>query len=500
MPTQTVTFSESTSSSRSQIVTLPNLKAVANVTVNTGNATYSISGNDVTINVSGGAYTRYTTSSYTPSETASTTLTSSTNSFPATTIATSPSGYSGSIPKSGSSYVQSGSAGSSDAKYATTTHSITITSTWKWQLYSGTYQWVWQGDSCSPNSYTYTDAQGYSGTVSFISTNDAPAPYPTGTGTSGQIKTTSKTGTGNYSGTLTKTIPDTRVYAQYYSGTVYGSTQTSYTYYYAYTATVNYIEYQPPTAPSIIFPSSGTIISTTPNNITWNAGSDLETATSSLTYEIGISLDGGSNYSNIVSLTSVGVTSYAYDFLQNADSTQVKLRMRTYDGSMYSGYTYSSLFTITHNLPPSIVLNINGNSVTDKQVYLISDSSDLNFSFVPNDVVGDSLQYSVLLRGVEKIPYTPVSIGETVNFTVLNSDLLLGNNTVLIKVKDDKNAELIFTVTLRNKTSQTISQYDVLEILQSLGYTNTNFSSLNDLKPIGYTGKLSLSDIINFLN
>jgi prepilin-type N-terminal cleavage/methylation domain-containing protein len=59
LASQTVTFTESTSSSQSKIVNLPGLVSVTSVTVNTGSVSYGVSGQNITLNVSGGAYTRY---------------------------------------------------------------------------------------------------------------------------------------------------------------------------------------------------------------------------------------------------------------------------------------------------------------------------------------------------------------------------------------------------------------------------------------------------------
>lgn len=56
--TTTVTFSSSTSQSRSQTVTIDNLYSISSMTVNTGSVSYSVNGNNVTINVSGGSASR----------------------------------------------------------------------------------------------------------------------------------------------------------------------------------------------------------------------------------------------------------------------------------------------------------------------------------------------------------------------------------------------------------------------------------------------------------
>jgi hypothetical protein len=69
--TKIVSFAEGTTQSRSQVVNIPNLKAITSITVNTGTVTHSISGDNVTVNVNGGNPTRqeYNPSGYTDTKT-----------------------------------------------------------------------------------------------------------------------------------------------------------------------------------------------------------------------------------------------------------------------------------------------------------------------------------------------------------------------------------------------------------------------------------------------
>lgn len=241
MAITTVTFPESTTRNQSKVVNLPNLKSIKSITVNTGNVTYSVSGNDITINVSNGAYTRYTSNTYTPSEYVTSYSDSYTNSFPATKSVTSPSGYTGSIPKSGSSYVVSGSPPSSDSKSASTTASASMVWRFRWTGSS----WAFDDSWVTPGSVSYTDGQGYSGTLNYASYNGSIPSYPpdsAGAGLPvGSTTTRSTSSTANYTGTISKSTPDTRVYRQDYAGTVNGPQQTITTYYYAYTVTIDYL-------------------------------------------------------------------------------------------------------------------------------------------------------------------------------------------------------------------------------------------------------------------
>jgi hypothetical protein len=238
MPTKVVNFPESTSRSRSQTVNIPNLSGINGVTVNTGNVSHSVNGEDVTVNVSNGSYTRYTT--YTPSTTANDYRTTSpggsASSLPSS-VSYNSGGYSGTL-TGRAAYVSSGSAAYTDSisNYGVNGNTQ-ATNYWRWNGSS----WEKTSTSYSPSSTYACNTDGYCGTLSLNSTS-AGAPNPTGSG-SYVGQTTSTTGSlaaAIFKGTITKSFPDTRVWRKDYSGTVYGSTQ--YTYYYAYTVTIDYVD------------------------------------------------------------------------------------------------------------------------------------------------------------------------------------------------------------------------------------------------------------------
>nr|WP_162306344.1 Ig-like domain-containing protein [Brevibacillus laterosporus] len=102
-------FNESTSSSQTQTMTIPGLKGVTSVKVNTGTVSYTVSGSTVTFNLSSGSYTRriQTGGSYTPPDSKEVTtiqekFTSQPDySFPSS-ISYNSGGYSGNLSKDGS--------------------------------------------------------------------------------------------------------------------------------------------------------------------------------------------------------------------------------------------------------------------------------------------------------------------------------------------------------------------------------------------------------------
>lgn len=106
--TETVVFDESMSSNRSKTITLPENAFVKSVTSNTGNASYSRNGNQLTVYVSGGSPSSSYWNSTKYSKYIYKTETSSYDSFPYSYSYSDGDGYYGSYTKSGGSYHYSG--------------------------------------------------------------------------------------------------------------------------------------------------------------------------------------------------------------------------------------------------------------------------------------------------------------------------------------------------------------------------------------------------------
>jgi hypothetical protein len=225
---------DSSTRTQSKSVTIQNLQSIDSISVNTGSVAYTKTGNVVNITCSNGVSVRQTQD--TPTKTASSSQQSSANSFPAT-VFYNDGVYSGNIPKSGLSFVVSGSYTPADSKTQTATQSCTIFQDWTW---TGT-SWVKTGgqynNAASSMSY---NSGGYSGTLSLGSVTGGTPPAPVGHSTGLDTTTTTASGTGNYSGTVTKPASDTRIWQQNYSGTVSGATTT--TDYYAYVVNLTYTD------------------------------------------------------------------------------------------------------------------------------------------------------------------------------------------------------------------------------------------------------------------
>jgi murein DD-endopeptidase MepM/ murein hydrolase activator NlpD len=309
--TYTVSFETSTARSRSKTVYIPNLKRITSIKSNTGSVSYSISGDNVTVNVNNGAAVdSYTPSSYITYTDSRTTTSSSPPSFSNTYYYNS-GGYSGTLSKSGSvstsqtqyalyqysqkyagtlygptqsqyqTYTSSYESSSSSPSFSSTYYyssggySGTLTksgsaSTYTVQTAGSKYAsvsagemdrvdyerwngtaWVWYATlpPTGPESYYYTDSQGYSGTLwrktveKTWKWDDPPPPQPW------YVGQTTTVGHYHYRYEYQGTVSRPAIYrhSQTYSGYVY-YTPSSYKTYYEYQTTSS------TTAPS--FPSS----------------------------------------------------------------------------------------------------------------------------------------------------------------------------------------------------------------------------------------------------
>jgi hypothetical protein len=100
-----------------------------------------------------------------------------------------------------------------------------------------------------------------------------------------------------------------------------------------------------------------------------------EQASSYLQYHIQLSTDNGTNWKDIIALTSAGATSYTYDFINEAQTSTGLIRIRAYDGSAYGPYDQSNgVFTIQHNQAPTAPTNLSpsGTVIDRAQIQRIS--------------------------------------------------------------------------------------------------------------------------------
>lgn len=153
------------------------------------------------------------TYSYTESIPASTTRSSSANNFPSS-VTHSQNGYSGTLNKSGSVIV-SGAYTPAESKTATSTCTRSIPG--KYDSNGNWYETPGASPAC-PDSKSYSDGQGFSGTLGRTTTDTGKTCPSPRLEYKGYVCT--KDWTANYSGTVTKPGYDNRNYTQSYSGEI----------------------------------------------------------------------------------------------------------------------------------------------------------------------------------------------------------------------------------------------------------------------------------------
>jgi hypothetical protein len=140
----------------------------------------------------------------------------------------------------------------------------------------------------------------------------------------------------------------------------------------------------PPTTPTVTSPNGGETWNAQ-HTITWSPATDAETAQGSLKYHIQLSTNNGTTWKDIVSLTSVGATSYTYDFTNEPETSTAKIRIRAYDGTSYGPWDESNgVFTIQHNQAPTIPTNLSPSGGVAKDR-----SSVIRLAWQHNDSNGD---------------------------------------------------------------------------------------------------------------
>jgi hypothetical protein len=240
--TMPVYFSESSSRNRSKTVTIPNLVRVTSVKVDTGNVSYSVNGNNVTISVSNGSSTGSSTSSMYISNYSKHTGSSE----PPSTTWYSSGGYSGTL-----SLYSADNDGYYETKKTSRYFSKTVVNSRSWEINQwGTKFGSWK--LADHGSSYEIDQDGYVGSIPQIGdVKYNPSDFSKyKIGDSG-----TQTATKKFGGNVTKTeLIWHDDWTGYYRGYVYGST----TYYYSYNVTINYVSNVSPSI-NIITPSEGQV-------------------------------------------------------------------------------------------------------------------------------------------------------------------------------------------------------------------------------------------------
>lgn len=104
-----------------------------------------------------------------------------------------------------------------------------------------------------------------------------------------------------------------------------------------------------PSQPTITAPTSSTIADNQVQ-VSWNASSDAESSASQLSYEVEY-YDGNSWGRRAA--TGQGATSYTFNSSTFPETSRAQVRVRAFDGELYSSWRTSAQFTISHNRPPT---------------------------------------------------------------------------------------------------------------------------------------------------
>jgi len=426
---QTITFDESSQQSRSKTINIPKIYKVNSISVNTGSISYSLSGEDLTINVGNGNATRNV---YIPNKYAkyvSDYITNVTNEFGSTTNYSDSDGYSGALSKSGNSYVINTSVQPGSSKTATDSRSSSSNNLPSAVSYSDkdgyigtlygqgvTTSTVQTGGSYTPANSKTVSQTGGTITLSVYKKWNGSSWADAGSSVTGYTGSTLTYNDGSYSGTLTK---------------IGGVTYTSGPY-----------DYSPPSNPTVgqtytshyeagFYTYSGTV--TKPAN---------DTRTYSTIYS--------QNYSGTVSQLSITV----YTWQQNYSGT-------VYQGGYDNYYAYTATMKYSvDNVPPTLNLSQTPNNWINGNVSITATASDSESGVQKiktpdgNFIYGSTANYTVSTNGTYNfITYDNVGNSTTKTITVSNIDRDMPTLTLTPSTNEWNNGNVVITTTATDASS-----------------------------------------------
>ncbi|TNJ64421.1 hypothetical protein FE784_20065 [Paenibacillus hemerocallicola] len=161
-------------------------------------------------------------------------------------------------------------------------------------------------------------------------------------------------------------------------------------------ASLEVVYKSPPSTPVIVSPIAAEVVNTL-YNIVWQPAYDLDTPQWNLRYQVQMSVNGGAWF-DLVALTNPGATSYAYNFSGASSTTSNKVRIRTYNGSLYGNWAESGTFTVLGNRPPNAPANpVPGNPASASPVLIAGTTPTVQWTFSDPDPGNVQSAYQIVV-------------------------------------------------------------------------------------------------------
>lgn len=155
--------------------------------------------------------------------------------------------------------------------------------------------------------------------------------------------------------------------------------------------------YLGPTAPVLGQPDGGNQITVNATySINWTASTSPTVAQSSLQYHIQYSDNDGASWSDIVALTSAGVTTYSWNTTGRSVGVLYRVRIRAWDGTQFGPYdTSGSAFSIIADQAPGAPTNPQTQQPAGTPVTVADRAAGIRFVWTHNDIGDPQTGYEI---------------------------------------------------------------------------------------------------------
>lgn len=198
----------------------------------------------------------------------------------------------------------------------------------------------------------------------------------------------------------------------------------------------------PASTPTVLSPNGGEFIGNS-QTITWSPATDSDTPQANLVYNLQVSYDGGATWKDIVGFTTPGATSYPYGFADVPQSSSTLVRVRAYDGSVYSPFDQSNA-VFTNNRVPNVPASPAPGSASSASPGIINSlTPTLTWSFSDPDAGNTQSAYKVLLYQSSGLLVSDSGwlAGSTTAYAVPAGQISRGSTYYwTVQVKDNKGA------------------------------------------------------------